>query len=93
MVFIFNAVFFHHRFYHFHLIMTIKIGDKAILIDIDGNVAGFVSKHRVEVPVGSLVGETNARVAGLLIQPSAEQVKLLVEATTIKLDAKLGGHI
>jgi len=71
----------------------IEIGDEAILIDIDGDVAGFVGKHRVEVPVSRLVGETNARVSGLLIQALAEQVKFLVEATTIKLDTKLGFHI
>lgn len=70
----------------------IKVGNEAIFVHIYGDVACLVLQHLKKVTIGSLINETNAWISRLLIQSATEQVKLLVEATTIKLNAKLGIH-
>ena len=70
----------------------IEVGDEAILIDIDGDVAGLVLEHRVEVAIGRLVGEPDAGIARLLVESTTEQVELLVEATAIELDSNVIPH-
>jgi len=72
---------------------SIEIGDKAILIDIDGNIALLVLQHLEEIAIGCLIGQTHTRIACLLVEGAAEQVELLVEGTTVEFDSWLMGHL
>lgn len=66
----------------------IEIGQEAILVDVDGNVARLVLEHPEEVAIGRLVGKAYAGIASIFVQTTAQEVQLLVERAAEELYSK-----
>ena len=84
-----NVVF--HSIVH-QLEDSIRVGQKAVFIHIDGNVAIGILQDGVEIAVCCLVGEPDAGIAQGLIQALGQTIEPQVERAAEELDTWISFH-